>query len=47
MTNYYFLTYADAFGGDPNPAINKLAKQIHAGTGGFVAQAPAGDRRPW
>ncbi len=43
VTNYYFLTYADAFGGDPNPAINKLAKQIHAGTGGFVAGSAAID----
>ena len=43
VTNYYFVTYADAFGGDPNPAINKLAKQIHAGTGGFVAGSAAID----
>jgi branched-chain amino acid transport system substrate-binding protein len=43
VTNYYFLTYADAFGGDPNPAINKLAKQVKAGTGGFVAGSAAID----
>ncbi len=43
VTNYFFVTYADAFGGDPNPAINKLAKQIHAGTGGFVAGSAAID----
>jgi branched-chain amino acid transport system substrate-binding protein len=43
VTNYYFLTYADAFGGDPNPAINKLAKQIKAGTGGFITGSAAID----
>jgi branched-chain amino acid transport system substrate-binding protein len=36
VSNYYFVTFADAFGQDPNPAINRLAKQIHAATGGFV-----------
>jgi branched-chain amino acid transport system substrate-binding protein len=40
VTNYWFVTYANAFGHDPNPAVNKLAKQIHAATGGFV-QGPA------
>ncbi len=43
VTNYFFLTYADAFGGDPNPAINKLAKQVKAGTGGFVTGSAAID----
>jgi branched-chain amino acid transport system substrate-binding protein len=43
VTNYYFLTYADAFGGDPNPAVNKLAKQIKAGTGGFITGPAAID----
>jgi branched-chain amino acid transport system substrate-binding protein len=43
VTNYFFVTYADAFGGDPNPAINKLAKQIKAGTGGFVTGSAAID----
>jgi branched-chain amino acid transport system substrate-binding protein len=43
VTNYFFLTYADAFGGDPVPAINKLAKQIKAGTGGFVTGSAAID----
>ncbi|HVH51652.1 MAG TPA: hypothetical protein VM690_05870, partial [Gaiellaceae bacterium] len=33
----------DAFGGDPNPAVNALAKQVHAGTGGFVAGPAAID----
>jgi branched-chain amino acid transport system substrate-binding protein len=43
VTNYYFLTYADAFGGDPSPAVNKLAKQIKAGTGGFITGPAAID----
>ena len=43
VTNYYFLTYADAFGGDPVPAVNKLAKQIKAGTGGFITGSAAID----
>ncbi len=43
VTNYYFVTYANAFGQDPNPAINKLAKQIHAATGGFVTGPAAID----
>jgi branched-chain amino acid transport system substrate-binding protein len=40
VTNYWFVTYANAFGHDPDPAVNKLASQIHAATGGFV-QGPA------
>ena len=43
VTNYYFVTYASIFGDDPNPAINKLAKQVHAGTGGFLAGPAAID----
>jgi branched-chain amino acid transport system substrate-binding protein len=43
VTNYYFVTYADAFGGDPNAAINGLAKKIHAATGGFVTGPAAID----
>jgi branched-chain amino acid transport system substrate-binding protein len=43
VTNYYFLTFADAFGGDPSPAVNKLAKQIKAGTGGFITGSAAID----
>jgi branched-chain amino acid transport system substrate-binding protein len=43
VTNYFFLTFADAFGGDPSPAINKLAKQIKAGTGGFITGSAAID----
>jgi branched-chain amino acid transport system substrate-binding protein len=43
VTSYYFLTYASAFGNDPVPAINKLAKQIKAATGGFVTGPTAID----
>ena len=43
VTNYYFVTYADAFGGDPNAAVNALAKKIHAATGGFVTGSAAID----
>jgi branched-chain amino acid transport system substrate-binding protein len=43
VTNYWFVTYASVFGDDPNAAINKLAKQVHAGTGGFVAGPAAID----
>jgi branched-chain amino acid transport system substrate-binding protein len=40
ITDYYAVTYASVFGDDPNPAVRRLAKQIKAGTGGFV-QGPA------
>jgi len=43
VTNYYFVTFANAFGQDPNHAINVLAKQVHAGTGGFVTGSAAID----
>jgi branched-chain amino acid transport system substrate-binding protein len=43
VTNYYFVTFASIFGDDPNPAVNKLAKQVHAGTGGFIAGSAAID----
>jgi len=43
VTNYYFVTYASIFGDDPSPAINKLAKQVKAGTGGFIAGSAAID----
>ena len=36
VTNYYAVTYASVFGDDPNPKINRLGKQVKAGTGGFV-----------
>jgi branched-chain amino acid transport system substrate-binding protein len=43
VTNYYAVTFASAFGDDPNPAVNKLAKAVKAGTGGFVTGAAAID----
>ena len=43
VTNYYFVTFASIFGDDPNPAVNKLAKQVHAGTGGFITGSAAID----
>jgi len=43
VTNYWFVTYANAFGHDPNPAVNKLAKQVQAGTGGFITGPAAID----
>jgi branched-chain amino acid transport system substrate-binding protein len=43
ITNYYFLTYANSFGSDPSKAINTLAKQVHAATGGFIAGPAAID----
>src|SRR5437762_10699783 len=43
VTNYWFVTFASVFGDDPNPAVNKLAKQVHAGTGGFVTGSAAID----
>ena len=43
VSNYYAVTYASAFGDDPNPAVNALAKAVKAGTGGFVTGAAAID----
>ncbi len=43
VTEYYFVTFANAFGGDPNPAVNKLAKQVKAATGGFITGPAAVD----
>src|SRR5215212_8090513 len=43
VTNYYFVTYASVFGDDPVPAVNKLAKQVKAGTGGFITGSAAID----
>ena len=43
VTNYYFVTFASVFGDDPNPAVNKLAKQVNAGTGGFITGSAAID----
>jgi branched-chain amino acid transport system substrate-binding protein len=43
VTNYYFVTFASAFGDDPNAAVNTLAKQVKAGTGGFITGPAAVD----
>ena len=43
VTNYWFVTYANAFGNDPNARVNSLAKKITAGTGGFVTGPAAID----
>jgi branched-chain amino acid transport system substrate-binding protein len=43
VTNYWFVTYANAFGHDPNKRVNQLAAQIKASTGGFVAGPAAID----
>ena len=43
VTNYYFVTYASVFGDDPNPAVNRLAKQVKAATGGFLTGPAAID----
>ncbi|MFL5945452.1 MAG: ABC transporter substrate-binding protein [Gaiellaceae bacterium] len=43
VTNYWFVTFASSFGDDPSPAVNKLAKQVKAGTGGFITGPSAVD----
>src|SRR5215208_5962408 len=43
VTNYYFVTFASVFGDDPVPAVNRLAKQVRAGTGGFITGSAAID----
>jgi branched-chain amino acid transport system substrate-binding protein len=43
VTNYWYVTYANAFGHDPNARINALARDIHAFTGGFVTGPAAID----
>jgi branched-chain amino acid transport system substrate-binding protein len=43
VTSYFFLTFASAFGNDPVPAVNKLAKQVKAATGGFITGPAAVD----
>jgi branched-chain amino acid transport system substrate-binding protein len=46
VTNYWFVTYANAFGHDPNPAVNNLADKLPGqdrGTGGFVTGPTAID----
>jgi branched-chain amino acid transport system substrate-binding protein len=43
VTNYYAVTFASVFGDDPNAAVRRLAKQVKAGTGGFVTGPAAVD----
>jgi branched-chain amino acid transport system substrate-binding protein len=43
VTDYYAVTYASVFGDDPSQAVRRLARQVKAGTGGFVAGAAAID----
>ena len=43
ISNYWFVTYANSFGHDPNAAVNRLAKRVSAATGGFVAGPAAID----
>ena len=43
VTNYWFVTYANAFGHDPSKVVNRLAKQIKAATGGFITGPAAID----
>jgi branched-chain amino acid transport system substrate-binding protein len=43
VTNYYFVTYASVFGDDPSAAVNNLAKEVKAATGGFVTGPAAID----
>jgi len=43
VTNYWFVTYANAFGHDPSNRVNKLASQIKPFTGGFVTGPTAID----
>jgi branched-chain amino acid transport system substrate-binding protein len=43
VTNYWFVTFASSFGDDPSGAVNKLAKQVKAATGGFITGPSAVD----
>jgi branched-chain amino acid transport system substrate-binding protein len=43
VTNYWFVTFASCFGDDPSKAVNRLAKQVKAGTGGFITGPSAID----
>jgi len=43
VTNYWFVTFASSFGDDPSKAVNALAKQVHAATGGFITGPSAVD----
>ena len=43
VTNYWFVTFASSFGDDPSRAVNRLAKQVKAATGGFITGPSAID----
>jgi len=43
VTNYWFVTFASSFGDDPSKAVNALAKQVKAATGGFITGPSAVD----
>jgi len=43
VTNYWFVTFASSFGDDPSKAVNTLAKQVKAATGGFITGPSAVD----
>jgi branched-chain amino acid transport system substrate-binding protein len=48
VTNYYYVTFASAFGDDPSPAVRALVNKLKAqgkapATGGFVTGAAAVD----
>jgi branched-chain amino acid transport system substrate-binding protein len=49
VTNYYYVTFASAFGNDPNPAVNRLVRRNKAAiakagsTGGFITGPAAID----
>jgi branched-chain amino acid transport system substrate-binding protein len=43
VTNYWFVTFASSFGDDPVAGVNALAKQVKAGTGGFITGPSAID----
>ena len=43
VTSYWFVTFASSFGDDPVPAVNALAKQVQAATGGFITGPSAID----
>jgi branched-chain amino acid transport system substrate-binding protein len=43
VTNYWYVTFASCFGDDPSAAVNRLAKAVKAGTGGFITGPSAID----
>src|SRR5512133_170835 len=43
VTNYWFVTFASSFGDDPSKAVNRLAKEVKAATGGFITGPSAVD----